>query len=352
MKIKYFFLLSVVGLSTQIALAEGGDQRPAGDVGVNRRVRTKDNFARVNGEINLQFYLRTVGGRITTRSTPSFYLGGQGIGLAGEDIEVDAGLDYDNGLETGKRGLVSYIARSFANRQERVNPRVWDGSRWQIPPRGRGNEHSLDYEVDTSGRLKLSVDSSTFYWLDNDVNNDGIVDVEPVNTPPSGTTIWPWAAIGQAVIDPATLGQCSVKRVTALTQTPSQAEPEGVLDGTVLRCLFYNGAVHSPDGSRFAWGTAQTSQVRNGSGTGYDAPQSGVLAYDRLWNGHLTPSSDFRVRFPLVQPQKSPAIVGNVPRTNAAESQNGREAGFSRYHRETVVLSLRSSPVGTGTFKY
>ena len=354
MKNTLFFLFCALSLIAQRALGEGGDQRPAGDFGINRRVRTNANFTRVAGDISIGFRLRTVNGTLATVSTPSFYLGGRGNNAAGQAVEVDAGLDYDNGVTTGTNlsGWVPYIARSFMNRQERVNPRFWNGRSWVVAPRIQGNNHHLDYEVDSQGRLKLTVDALSFYWLDNDVDNDGETDVLPAIAPPAGTTSWPWVTLGQSAIDPATLDRHSVKRVTAITQPRNRAYPEGELDGTTLGCLFYNGDVYSPNGVRFSWTSAQTSQVRDGRGTGYDAPQTGVLADDAIWNGHQTSFSKPRVFFPKVVPQQSRGVVGNVPRTNSVLSQNGTEGGVSRYRHETVELRLRAFPVGYSTFSY
>lgn len=357
MKNQHFFLLSALSLLTQVAFAEGGDQRPAGDFGLNRRVRTENNFARVTGNISIHFDFKTVNGVITTVTTPSFYLGGRGVDAAGQSIEVDAGMDYDTGFVTLREGWVPFIARSIGNHQERTNPRSWNGTRWTTPRR-HGNTHDLDYEVDSQGRLKLTTDGLTFYWIDNDTNNDGVADVSPpsgrINPPPAGTTGWPWVALGQNAMNAAALNQHSVKRVTALTQvnTGNPVNREGVLDGTTLTCLFYNGYVYSPAGAQTSWTVNQTSQVRDGRGTGYDAPQSGALAYDAIWNSHTTSFSKYRVEFPNVRPQTSPSVVGNVPRTNSVQSQNGIEMGVSRYNRETVKLNLRSFPVGYTTFTY
>ena len=354
MKSKLLFLCCVLVSSTRIALAEGGNQRPFGDFGLNRRVRTEPNFTRVAGDISISFRLRTVRGILSTISTPSFYLGGRSTDAAGRTVEVDAGLDYDNGVTTGTglSGWVPFIAQGFAGHQKRVNPRSWNGSRWVVTPRLQGKNHHLDYGVTYGGSLRLTVDNVTFYWLDNDTNNDGVVDVLPVNAPPGTTTVWPYEGVAQNVVDTATRNQYRVKRVLALTQPEDRANPEGTLDGTTLTCLFSNGTLYASNGTRTLWTATQTSQVHDGNGTGYDAPQSGLLAEDAIWNGHRTTFSKERVLFPNVSPQTSPSVVGNVPRTNSPQSQTGTESGVSRYRRETVNLNLRSFPVSYTTFKY
>ncbi len=361
MKSKLLFLFCILTASTRFALAEGGGQRSNGDFGLNRRVRTEPNFTRVAGDIFVDFRLRTVRGTIATVSTPSFYLGGRGTNAAGGTVEVDAGLDYDNGVTTGtfQPGWVPFIARSFPGlNQKRVNPRSWKNGKWEVTRRLQGNDLRLDYAVDSQGRIRLTVNDGTpggvitFYWLDNDINNDGIIDVTPAAPPPAGVNVWPYASVGENVIDPATLNQYRVKRVLAVTQPANPANPEGTLDGTTLKCLFSNGTLYTPNGTKTSWTATQTSQVRDGSGTGYDAPQTGLLAEDAIWNGHRTLFSKERVLFPKVSPQTTPSVVGNVPRTNSVQSQNGTESGVSRYSRETVNLNLRAFPVGYTTFKF
>ena len=360
MKTKHFLLFLALSLLTQVALAEGGGQRPGGDIGLNRRVKTKNNFIGVQGSINIQFTFRTVGGVIRTRSTPSFYLGGRGVNGAGQPIEVDAGIEYDNGFNTGYEGWELFIARTTgAGHPERTNPRFWNGSSWQVHRR-HGNTHNLEYGVDGQGRLRLQVGSTEFYWRDNDLNNDGTVDVNPPsgtsNPPPTGVAFWPWAAIGQAAINSGAFNQHSVKRVTAITQTPSAANPEGVLDGTTVTGAFYSGEVTPFGGSSTPWTTTQTSQVRDGRGTGYDAPELGILAFDATVGGRTTADSEFRVHFPHVMPSTGigPGLdtPGGMPRSDQPQSINGTEQNTTRYSRETVELNLKSYPVGSVTFTY
>jgi hypothetical protein len=323
-----------------VVWAEGGGQRPSEDYGINRRVRSEQNYVEVSGQFDVTFELRrNAAGQIDTRSFPSFYLGGRGVGQDGNAHEVDAGLQYD---PRPPGGALPRWTLFIANQGDHTNPRVWvSGSGWHIP-NPNGDSYTLHYKTEADGKLSLDVSGiGTFYWVDPNTHS-------PKSIPPRGSNvIWPWQSIGEIVMNPANFNTHSVKRVIALTQDKPQAgeSKEGVLDGSTMTCVFSNGTVYGPARTQISWGQSQTDQGHpTYGGTGYDAPETGNLAYDAIWNSHLTSRSQFKVKFPYVTPQM-------LARGDFSGSHSGKEANVSRYQHETVNLNLRTVNVPRGIYR-
>lgn len=121
MKNIVIFLASGITFSSLIAApthAEGGNKRSTGDWGINRRVLTPTSYAEVGGNfsVSLAIPLGDPGSPDdwnTNQDSPTFYLGSHGDYKTNGQAEVDAGLQYDAQVDTGKkRGMWCFIRNS------------------------------------------------------------------------------------------------------------------------------------------------------------------------------------------------------------------------------------------------
>jgi len=117
---KRTFGLMIVGtvlllLSNAPTHAEGGNKRATGDWGINRRVLTPTGYAEVGGNFSMSFGIPLgVSGALddwnTNQDSPTFYLGGHGNYKTNGEAEVDAGLQYDAAVDSGrKRGMWCFL---------------------------------------------------------------------------------------------------------------------------------------------------------------------------------------------------------------------------------------------------
>ena len=327
------------------ARAEGTITRPAGggEWGVNRRVTSVTDCIGAKGTFVMDFGLPSdAAGQVTAasnpqNSSPSFYFGGSGPGRYvdnsgvwhnNENVEVDAGLQW-NWLNTASRprGWVAFISVH----KQQTNPTVYNESIGDyVPWRGTDRAYNLDYRITSLGEVKLNVSNlGTFYWRD------------PTNTTystPSTADIRP--EVGERVMD-GSLNAQRVKKVIALTRGNSFTDD---LDGSWLECVFRNGRLVHSNGVEEDW----TRRFMDVGPTGYDAPGNdatgggGINSIDALRNGVRTTRSRYKVDFPKLNGAVPSPGTSLITAGRSIGSSNATEIGNSRYNAETVRINLRT----------
>lgn len=155
--------------------------------------------------------------------------------------------------------------------------------------------------------------------------------------------VWPPQRMADQIMRPDFFLIGTVKRVVGITQPGSPTQ-----DGSEMLVTFSRGELYPHDArnSPVAWTAPRTDQRRhltppddNFGGTGYDAPERGVLAFDALLRNPLrtSPRSIYRVSFPEIDNPPGPEAA----RLNTSGSQTATQNNVSRYTQETVNLSLR-----------
>lgn len=356
------------------AFAEGGDRRPSGDYGINRRIRSTDGYVAVEAAFTASFNQPPLNASV--KSAPSFYLGGRGIAIGGGEREVDAGLQFDDTPpdSTYEEGWTAFISASSSGNSIHTNPRLWDSTKgWKFWRGPADRAYTLKYVVEADGKLRLDVSGGlgSFYWLTpgadtrsptNATTPDGIPDDAPQGQtlndgttpfPNVGYNTWPWQSLGEEAMNPAHFNSHSVKRVIAITQ---EAPYGGYLDGTVMTCKVTAGTIYPyTTRAELDWNKDRTNQADVTNGTGYDTPQnlSNPFAWDRLNGTRIGTGARPKVNFPEVD-QKNTKVPNTtaypardrrnpIARTDRDSSYDVTEDSVTRYKVETVNLSLRST---------
>ena len=334
------------------AHAEGGDKRTNGDWGVNRRVRSLAGYVGAEGT----FAAMTPAapptdetGKVTKISNPfhcgySFYLGCGDQNPGFSDLEVDAGLQWED--RDAQSGIpddrwVGWVA--FINNSRRGSGKAYTNPQWLSPAgwqawRGKNRQptYELTFLVTQSGYLGLTISGpnwpgGTFYWMNSDANEEGnrnppaaidqvlpsisqllarrpigipyddegilVLDVNGdviMLDPPAGTS-------GDEVVSNSSeFNSIFVKRSVCITQATGVT---GQCDGTQFDCQLSAGKVY-PANTRepTAW-----TQRQNQLLTGYDVQEFGAELIDQSFAGMATPGSKFKMAFPaLGKPARQP----------------------------------------------
>lgn len=375
-----YALLALEMTSSTLIPARAEGSRNFNAAGVNRRVYTPAGYDGVAGTVtNIRFRMPARNGNLTANANvngrvvlgtnpydnkPTVYLGGRGdaFNIAGAEVEVDAGLQFETGIyrqvDPGWSAFSSRIIVQPGNEAQYTSPRYWDGTAWQpwrSSPNTWGPETPTSYvgslgsylrfDFTANGEASLVVGElnrmagitqagqwQPFLW------NQNAAGLRP--TPAdvaAGYRVWPYVGMGTQVVQHN--ANLRVKRVVGMTRaragSPNLRGAIGAtteLDGSTLQCAFEGGQVSPANSSQWSnWAIAHNNgPAVNQAETGYDAPETGHPAYDRRWRHTRTPTSLPIVRFPGY----------NDP---AARSGPGNGVANDRYSAETVQINLRSA---------
>lgn len=401
------FLAGLLGFSggraCNEARAEGSRDFGGGAHGLNRVIRTENNYTGVRAQVSIGFYMprneagqyqvvNAQGQPVITNGTgtldqdvmpfplqgskPSVYLGGtfppvNAIG-GGAQTEVDVGLQYEpvtlNNTAPGW-SVFFYVdpvnirdgINTVRHRIE-VNLRVYDGNA-PVPNLGvpwRSNTNpvvgtmTLDARASGSAAFTFSPVGTIYAnfpraWLT--AGEQARWDVNATTHP-----VAPWADAtqpGLVVFDPDGYANANVKRVTAMTR-PNPFTNE--LDGSRIEAQWTNCQVRPHSAALRAWAAGDVNQNR----TGYDAPETGNLAFDRRYNGRPSPEIIGPIVLPNGTAGQGPVLVpeslsrtivqfsSDVATDNSMRSQVISQANNGRYANENVTLNMGmiARPVG------
>lgn len=193
---------SALALCSVASYGEGGEKRPSGDHGINRRVITQTGYTEVGGTFDVEYGMPVnsdgtlpVGG--TANDRPSVYLGAK-ANTGGSSYDIDSGLQCDpiKGWNYFQRNSTPSALKleplpGFTpanNGQTYSQPSYWDGTKsvnWQAPTKNPITD-TMSFQllqnnpstpgVDEAGWFGLTVKAwpvgeQTVYWLGQRVAN-------------------------------------------------------------------------------------------------------------------------------------------------------------------------------------